>query len=267
MVIKILVWNAKGLRNKKAELENKVKDYNFAVITETKAISTKSINIAGYEVLRKESKINNNTRTREVAIYIKKGIKTEIIKNIRNTSSNIDAIGVKVKILEGNSINIVGVYRRPYGIEKSGTWSNIINSIKDEERVIIAGDFNAHHQVWNCPKTDKNGEKLLDEIEEEEIFIINTQTLSRQGNFNQRSSNIDLITGSRKIVQDSSYYQIDDTWGSDRYPIEVTINETCDEYSKKSFRISTKKTDWKLYEKLIQNREERFKDIMVNENN
>lgn len=73
--------------------------------------------------------------------------------------------------------------------------------------ILIIGDFNAHHRLWNCPNTDVNGERLLEELEEKDIYIINIYTLSRQGCINQKSSNLDLIAGSLETIHETNYYQ------------------------------------------------------------
>lgn len=42
----------------------------------------------------------------------------------------------------------------------------------------MVGDFNAHHTVWNCESTDANGERFLNEFEDEDMFIVNFDTLT-----------------------------------------------------------------------------------------
>lgn len=103
------------------------------------------------------------------------------------------------------------------------------------------GDFNAHHRLWNCPDTDENGERLLEETEEKELYIINIHTLSRQGNINQRNTNLDLVIGSLEMVYKLNCYQLDDTWGLHHYPIEIILDETVSTYKKRTNRLSTKK--------------------------
>ncbi|KAK2578740.1 hypothetical protein KPH14_012841, partial [Odynerus spinipes] len=36
----------------------------------------------------------------------------------------------------------------------------------------------AHHQYWNCSNTDSNGNKLQQILEENNLFIYNTNTYS-----------------------------------------------------------------------------------------
>lgn len=68
----------------------------------------------------------------------------------------------------------LGLCRKPYGVEKIGTWTRLINSLykntTQNDLILIIEDFNAHHRLWNCPNTDVNGERLLEELEEKDIY-------------------------------------------------------------------------------------------------
>lgn len=125
--------------------------------------------------------------------------------------------------------------------------------------IIMMGDFNAHHMIWNCCDTDKNGENLFEELEEKEIYVINSDTLSRMGEIGQRDSNIDLIFSSHNVLNLIDYKQEEDTWGSDHYPLEFQISLNRKVYRKKSNRISTKKTNWKKYIGILMDKEEEVK--------
>lgn len=48
--------------------------------------------------------------------------------------------------------------------------------------IIIAGAFNTHHELWNCHKTDRSDELLLEDTEAEKLFAISNDTMSRLGN-------------------------------------------------------------------------------------
>lgn len=80
----------------------------------------------------------------------------------------------------------------------------------------MVGDFNAHHTVWNCKTTDVNGERLLEEFEDEDMFVENYDTMSRIGEIGQRSSNLDLIWCNSKILDMVTYCLGED---SDHYPV------------------------------------------------
>lgn len=131
-------------------------------------------------------------------------------------------------------IDIIAVYRRPGKQTSRKTWINIINKCKRGDSIIMAGDFNAHHTMWNCEDCDYNGELLLEETEEKYLFVINKDTCSRMGNMVQRDSNLDLIFCSTDMVELIEYQQIDNPWDSDHPPIEFYVGINLDRYEKKT---------------------------------
>lgn len=85
--------------------------------------------------------------------------------------------------------------------------------------IILAGDFNAHNVSWNCKNSDYSGRILLEETEEEGLYIVNDDTMSRMGNVSQQDSYLDVVFVSESIVDKVRYEQLEDTWGSDHFPI------------------------------------------------
>lgn len=86
-------------------------------------------------------------------------------------------------------------------------------------------------------------------MDEEDMYIVNEDTLSRMGEIGQNSSNIDLIFTSRGIIDKIQYEQEEDNWGSDHFPIRATIQIEYEknQYTKVTNRISRKKTNWGQY--------------------
>lgn len=93
-------------------------------------------------------------------------------------------------------------------------------------------------------------------MEEEEMYVVNTDTMSRMGEGGNRLSNIDLMFCSENIHALIDYTQEEDTWGSDHYSIIFTMGTNRSPYKKITNRISSKKTDWKTYAILMKEKEE-----------
>lgn len=165
----------------------------------------------------------------------------DIILNV----TSIEILGVNIQDLD-REINCFAIYRRPGSVERS-TWRNIIQILKKYKNVLLIGDFNAYNTIWNCNDTDKNGEILQEEMEEEGFFVINRSILSRISEGGSTPSNIDLMFSSEDIFEIISYKQIEDSWGSDHYPIEYKIEINRKRYIKITNKITTKKTDWDVY--------------------
>lgn len=80
--------------------------------------------------------------------------------------------------------------------------------------------------------------------------------MSRMGNIAQQDTNIDIIFVNDKLVQKMNYEQLDDTWGSDHFPIVTELEVKRTRYKKQTNRISTKRTNWQDYEKEMEEQEQ-----------
>ena len=86
--------------------------------------------------------------------------------------------------------------------------------------------------MWNCDTINPTGEILYRTINKYNLIIHNADTQSHLGNNLQKNSNLDLIS-KRDIVHFLTAHQLEDTYGSDHYPIEFTFNTEKFIYRKK----------------------------------
>lgn len=254
----ILNWNARGIKNKKDELSSKIVNYDIVILTETKMSNKERLKFNGYNVIEKNytKKINS---AGGLAIIVRKDLGITKIKDISLNSSNIEMLGIKISGLD-RELNCFAIYRRPGLVDNSNTWRRIISYVKTFKNVIIVGDFNAHNTIWNCVDTDKNGEILQEEMEEEGFFVINRSTKSRISEGGSLPSNIDLMFSSEDLFEIITYSQINDNMGSDHFPIEYQIKINKKRYVKYTNRITTKKTDWLIYQKELKIQTEKIRE-------
>lgn len=92
------------------------------------------------------------------------------------------------------------------------------------------------------------------------MLVINHDTNSRMGEGGRKDSNIDLVFESLNIYDIVKYEQLEDSWGSDRYPILFEIKTDRRIYKKKSNRISNKKTRWELYKDILKEKKIELKE-------
>lgn len=118
----ILLWNARGVRSKKAELLNNITSYDIVVITETKAGKDEVLYYPGYKVYKSD----NGNNAGGVAILIRNNIDFEVIKNVKVNSVNFYVIGIKI-LNTTREYNLIAVYRKPYGYEKKLTWEELLD--------------------------------------------------------------------------------------------------------------------------------------------
>ena len=108
------------------------------------------------------------------------------------------------------------------------------------------GDFNALHTLWNSKSCDaNNGNCLLTSIESNNLIIYNTNTLTRVDFSRGHKSNLDLIISTTNLTKKTCVCVCDETYGSDHFPVLTALNIMKNTYVKKSFRIESKRTNWK----------------------
>ncbi|XP_036138909.1 uncharacterized protein LOC105828312 [Monomorium pharaonis] len=238
----------RGWRNKKEELIKRVWDYDILILTELKIKTRESIRITGYDSAVYIENRQLGSAAGGVAILIRQEIKEKEEIEIDTHSNNIEAVAVKIKLKEEKEeIGIIGIYRRPGATENKDVWTKIVQQMKKVKSLIVAGDFNAHHRAWNCKNTDRNGEILLEEMEERELFTVNNDTVSRIGEGGVNDSNLDIMFATKEVYEKMTYNIEEDSWASDHYPIVFELGWKKDIYKKRTNRISKSKTKWKKY--------------------
>lgn len=75
MVINILLWNCRGIKNKKIELEEKVKDFDILIITKTKWQKEHGMYFSGFKSTIKTNIGNSGG----IVMLIKNSIKFDVI--------------------------------------------------------------------------------------------------------------------------------------------------------------------------------------------
>lgn len=198
-----------------------VQEYDIVFLTETKSKKNDIFNVPGYKSI-----IKNNYRDRlggagGVAIFYRNNMKIKRITD-RKDRDEFDTIELKMELERKSSCRMLLVYRKLGKIKRAGTWKDLVKNMdKDGDRIVI-GDFNAHNVIWNCEETDRNGNRLLEEFEDEDLFIINGDTKSRMGVMGQRDFNIDLVFASEGVLNYLEYYQEKDLWDSG-FPNKIQI--------------------------------------------
>lgn len=267
MDLKVTLWNARGIKGKREEITERIKETDIAIITETKNRSMENLKVSGYNTILSNSRKNYKAEAGGIAIVIKKEIQWISLEGLVSQSENIEVAGIRI-INVSQRINVVAIYRKPGKTEEMGTWKKIVKQVKSEptDIILIARDFNSHHPAWNCTKLDTNGENLWEEMEDEDLLIVNRDTMSRIGEGGCRPSNLDLMFSSANFHHKIKYEQGKDTWRSGHFPIFFTTKIDLKIYRKVTNRISNTKTDWIVFrsemikkEELMENPEFRIK--------
>ncbi|KAK2574831.1 hypothetical protein KPH14_012928, partial [Odynerus spinipes] len=164
--------------------------------------------------------------------------------------------GIEVTNLK-ETLTIFVCYKPPNVDLTDNEWDNLIHNA-NRQRCILLGDFNSHNEVWNCEETDLNGEKLFSSIEKADLYLHNSSAKTRVDLYRHRKSNIDLVFSTIDISQFIKCKVLEDTFGSDHYPISIVVDGEKSHYIKKTFKIQSKRTEWALVYQTLEADYEKF---------
>lgn len=146
METKVLLWNARGWRNKKEELIKRIQEYDICVITETKNKINEGFKVSGFITIIKNSLRVGAGVSGGIAIMVRKDFKVKELTNIKSGDVNIEVIGIQITGLSKELV-IVAVYRTPGEVVVAGKWKEILDKIGQTKNVLYLGDFNAHSRI------------------------------------------------------------------------------------------------------------------------
>lgn len=92
----------------------------------------------------------------------------------------MDCSGISITDEGKKEINKITIYRKPGINLRKNEWNKFLEQFNNTE-TIITGVFNAHNREWNCRRTDSNGAVLSDILWENDMYVINEDTLSHMG--------------------------------------------------------------------------------------
>lgn len=163
------------MRGKREEVTKYMEEYDVVVISEVKMRERDNLKFSGfrtYHKLREEGRMAAGG----ILILVKNKIGQEAMGDVGGGEETIESLGVRIRGEEGRMINLIGIYRKPGKRTRKESWINVIRRAREENSIMMVGDFNAKHRIWNCEVTDKNGENLEEAMEQENLYIINSDT-------------------------------------------------------------------------------------------
>lgn len=155
--VKIIYWNANGVRLKIPELKLLIlkEDIDILLINEThlKNYNAYILNIPGYMMYHTE---RNDGAKGGTAIIIKQTIDHMQLNEIQ--TKNLEHTIIKAKIGQ-QEITLVSAYNSP-NRQKPLLNSDLDKILRTSKPTIVAGDFNAKSPVWHSRTSNSNGKTL-----------------------------------------------------------------------------------------------------------
>ena len=245
--LKILFWNARSIKNRLSKLPNIVNNIDIFICVETwltAESNVTNINVPGFLVFRKD---RQHSKGGGILLLIRKNIGYIELSNITTPNQSVEMCGIHITSTKP-SINIIACYRTPGYTLSHEEWNTIIENTNNLSNCVLIGDFNSHNKFWNCEKNDLNGIRLLNCIENNDLFIHNTDSKTYVNFKNGKKSNLDLVISTLQIADKITVMTNEDTLGSDHTPIHVNINLEKSFYIKKSFKLKSLRTNWMQFD-------------------
>ena len=238
--IKLLYWNIRSFNKRKLEIERMIKDYEVIICVESwLKPKPDTISFPGYITYRKD---RINTKGGGLLIFVRNNIAFTEIKNIKSPSS-VEMCGLYLSNISP-PINLIVCYRAPWDSLSQKDWDLISENAFNNQHSILIGDFNAHNTSWNCKYSDASGQKFFNSIDKHDLLLHNPDTLTHIDVSRNSKSNIDLVLSSSNISDKIETEVWEETFGSDHYPITLSLNLDLNLYRKKSFKLNSLRTNW-----------------------
>ena len=234
----ILQWNVCGLLPRLAELKNYINKAetfpDIICIQETFLKENKNVEIFGYNIERRD---RPDGARGGVAILINKNLSYNLIISF----PEIEELSIELN-LGPQKLKICNIYNPP----GNKINEDVYNQIAARSNQILLGDFNAHHPVFGGKLLDPAGRILENIINNNNLCILNDKSgtyLTHSG----KTTSIDLTITSNNLAIKCNWSVMDNTMGSDHYPIITTVNENPQRPSTPEPTYIYKKADWQKF--------------------
>ena len=165
--LRVLQWNARGLRARSTELLHFLSSHSVDLICiqESNVNSSSSIRIPGFFALRSDrthsrSGILSSDTTHAsggVVIFVRQGLSYSELStsSLSSLDPYSDYIGVKISRNNSSSLSFFNVFAPTIRSSPTGSRTDSFSpSIRPSSRnLFILGDFNCHHPLWDSRVT------------------------------------------------------------------------------------------------------------------
>ena len=189
--IRVLQWNADGIKSKMTELANSLIKHkiDIGLIPETKLQEKDDTpTLDDYAVIRKDRAMGQQGGG--LIILVKSDIPFKVVEATRDNKNenNLESIAVEIKGT-GKNYRFVNLYMRP---DNDRHRLNTIDLLHGPN-VYIGGDLNGHALLWdNIQESDARGEDLVDWLQEKNMGCCNDGTPTRINRATGRGSSPDI---------------------------------------------------------------------------
>nr|CAI5820850.1 unnamed protein product [Callosobruchus analis] len=217
--LNIVQWNARSAIANHNLLKNLISDTkaDIVILSETWYKSIHNITLRGYNVIRKDRGDGKGG----VAIFLRNNIPFKQI-SFENLTSNLEICGVDITY-DNTNISVMSAYKPPNVTISTNDYIEVFSRLQPTS--IVGGDFNGHHVAWGSSINNAAGNNLMDAIEFfSHLAIRNEGQATRLTRPGTNISVVDVTIISNNLLGKSKWSVLDDSYGSDHFPISLIIN-------------------------------------------
>lgn len=156
---------------------------------------------------------------------------------------------VRLHLPNKTNITLCNLYNQPSENYDLGQLANILNLF--QEPILLMGDFNAHHPLWdvNITDADRAGEEIEKLILNHDYCCLNEEDSHTYFSRTHGSlSSVDLTLCSVSLIDHLEWNVLNDQYTSDHYPIMISYLH--DNHEPYIHKFNFKKADWEKYNEL-----------------
>ena len=235
--LRILQWNANGIRPRRTELLHFLShnQYDLIFIQESHLSSDSTFRIPGYKTLQKNRFMTRRGTTNStgnlgggVLILVKNGLSYTSLstQSLSSLDPSSDYLAIAVKIKGAAPIHLFNVYVPPIRSSSSDSRPKSFSPflLPSSPTTYIFGDFNSHHSSWDSHSPeDHSGKDLFDWLLSSDLLPLNNpehHTLLHRATGNRSSPDLSLVPA--RLASKCTWQTLPDL-GSDHLPISITI--------------------------------------------
>lgn len=228
----ILQWNCRSYQQNHLTLLQRIRQIQplFILLQETRTTP----NVRGYTTYtspcitcKPHRNSNGSTLTPGyAAVLVRADLASRQVIVPGLTSTQHEVVVAHARLPSGKTIVVASAYYRPITGSLRNVSFNWINQLKSQfpcTNMVIGGDFNAKSHTWGYTNTDKRGAALEETAELCNLHLVNDLACATRVGLHpsQRDTIPDLTWTTAGLIRNWSTYST--TWGSDHYPISITL--------------------------------------------
>ena len=216
----ILYHNVNGIKSKWPSISNLIINFDIVCLAETKLRNSDfSPSVNGYLSIRVDRADCSKDGEGGMLVFIKKSFRFKVFK-LALVPKDVECIAIKISS-KSFLFNIIFVYNPPYNVISSSDFIKLLDQIDLYNNSIVMGDFNAQNTLWGSHTHNQMGINLLTALDScGEFMILNNGNPTR---LHCSASCPDISFTNATFAKDLSWSVLDDTHGSDHFPIMVDI--------------------------------------------